>query len=296
MSEAYDLRAFFHAVGHFSGQRALTSNPTDRESPSIPVEMLEKHPQPVSAKPLTIAAFVDGIQAAIAVTYREHRPVYLNYVSAGAVAEAGRLIDVREKLSVVASSEDSDWVNSLGQNIPFEELLEKDPLEVEKAALANLAGDRESYERTLVEDLTLKEIGPLGLDGSLVGRPHLNSLLGIVKTTRRKYLADERVLYGLKAGWRSPIFMIPEDSAGKAPDRYSCYLRLFSAEEKPWNFGLIRLEAFTPDPLDALAARALIERQNPAGGDPRFDRHLVSVRACEDALRARRPNVFSLSH
>lgn len=294
--QTHDLRDFFRAVGHFSGQRALTSSPSERLEPNTPAVLLEEDNQFVTSPPLEIAAFVDGIQASVCVTYRAHRPVYLNYVAAGAVGAGAKIVGLREKMTVLCSSEDTPWVQSLGQNIPIEELASSDPMEIERGALATLAGDRESHERHLVEDLVAQGTGMLCLDGALVGRPALASLVGVVKSTGRKYLSDESCLYRLPAGWRSPIFRIPENTAGVAPDRYSCYLRLFSAENKAWNFGLIRLESFSPDNLDALAARALRERQSPAGGDPRFDRHLSSIRACEEAMRSRRPAVFAISH
>lgn len=289
---SHDLREFFRAVGHFSGQRALTSTPPDREEPLNPAELLEDDNVEVDGAPLPIAAFVDGIQASLNVTYRSHRPVYLNYVAAGAVGEGARFLGMREKLTVLCSSMDTEWVQSLGQSIPIEELAAVSPLDVERGALATLAGDRESHERHLVEDLVAQKVGTLCLDGSLLGRPPLSSLVGVVKSTNKKYLSDESMLFRLPQGWRSPIFKIAENTAGISPDRYSCYLRLTSAENRAWNFGLIRLEAYTPDLLMPLAARALRERQGVASGDPRFDRHLASIKACEDALRARRPPVF----
>lgn len=289
---SHDLREFFRAVGHFSGQRALLSTPAEREEPKTPAELLEDDVVEVSGAPLPIAAFVDGIQASLNVTYRSHRPVFLNYVAAGAVGAGARFLGMREKLTVLCSSLDTEWVQSLQQTIPIEELAATSPLDVERGALATLAGDRESHERHLVEDLISQNVGTLCLDGSLLGRPPLNSLVGVVKSTNKKYLADESMLFRLPQGWRSPIFKIAENTAGVAPDRYSCYLRLTSAEGRAWNFGLIRLEAYTPDLLMPLAARALRERQGVASGDPRFDRHLSSIKACEDALRARRPPVF----
>lgn len=294
--ESFDLREFFRSVGHFSGERALTVTPSERPEPTTPAILLEEDNQKVSSKPLAIAAFVDGIQASLCVTYREHRPVYLNYVAAGAVGHHAKVLRIDEKLTVVCSSLDVEWVKTLGENLPIEELAATMPLDVERAALHILGGDRESFERALVQDLSSENLGTLCLDGSLLGRPPLNSLVGVVKSTGKKYLADESPLYRLPAGWRSAIFKIPENTAGVSPDRYSCYLRLFNADNKSWNFGLIRLEAFTPELLDPLAARALMERQNPAAGDPRFDRHLESMHTCEEVMRSRRPAVFSIGN
>ena len=71
-------------------------------------------------------------------------------------------------------------------------------------------------------------------------------------------------------------------------------MRLHDANSQAWSFGMVRLEAFNPDLLDPLAARALNERQGPHSGDGRYDRHLVSVATCEKLLCARRPMVFDL--
>jgi hypothetical protein len=130
------------------------------------------------------------------------------------------------------------------------------------------------------------------VDGSLVARPIRDRVVGVVKTTNRRYLPDESVLWGLPAGWRSPRFKIPEGSQNVGAPRYSCYLRLHDASRQAWNFGLIRLETFDLDLLEPLCALALEERQ-PAGSlDRRYDRHLAGVRAVEDLLRARRPSIF----
>lgn len=293
---AHDLRQFFHAVGRFRGQKALTSTPTERPEPDVPAELIEEVPSLVSAAPLAVDAFVDGVQASLCVTHRPgHRPVYLSYVAAGALGAGALPIGLREELAVVCSSLDLEWVQGLGTTIPVESLAATDPLEVERGALALLGGGRERLERDLVVDLVDQGYTRLVLDGSLVGRPHNPALVGVVKSTGRKYLADESVLYGLAPGWRSPRFKIHPNTAGSPELRYSCYLRLFDASAERWNYGLIRLEVFAdPDLLDPLAARCLAERQNPAAGDPRFDRHLSSVHACEEFLRARRPAVFAL--
>lgn len=292
--DPYDLRRFFRSVGRFSGERALTSTPPEREEPDAPAELLDASIRRITADPLPVAAFVDGVQAALLVTHRAHRPVFLNYVAAGAVGPGARCIGLRERLTVVCSTLDREWVDSLDSSIPVEELPVELPPEVERAAIQVLGGDRELLERSLVEALCEQETGVLALDGSLVGRPFDEDLVGIVKSTRKKYLSDESCLFGLPAGFRSPRFKIPAGTAGSGHDRYSCYVRMFDASSKAWNFGLIRLETFHPDLLDGLAARCLAERQSPAGGDARWDRHLASVRAVEEFLRARRPAVFSM--
>jgi hypothetical protein len=292
----HDLRAFFKAVGRFSGEHADMTSVPDRDAPDDPAEELDPSPLKVTADPLAVDGFVDGIQASLVVTYRAHRPVFLSYVAAGAVGPGAKPLGLRERLAIVASSEDREWVDSVRQSLPVEELSAVDPPDVQRDASSWLGSTRESLERAVVADLTEREaVKCLAVDGTLLGRPHSTRLVGVVKTTRRRYLADESCLFGLPAGWRSPRFRIDPSSAGPAPARYSCYLRLHDASASSWDHALIRLEAFDPDQLDGLAARCLVERQVAAGGDRRWDRHLASVRACEEFLRARRPAVFSLS-
>lgn len=291
-SPAYDLRDFFHAVGSFSPSRALAEAPALRTQCDIPVTMIDADPSLISAAPLPVYGFVDGIQNALCVTYRGHRPVYLTYVAAGAASSQGRLLAVRERLTVLHSKLDTDWVRDLGSDIPSEELAEDRPDELATIALSTLGGAREAMERALVEQLVAAQDEFLLVDGNLVARPSRAQVVGVVKTTQRRYLPDESVLWGLPVGWRSPRFVIPEGSQGVRVPRYSCYLRLHDASHQAWNFGLIRLETFELDLLEPLAARALAERQ-PAGSlDRRYDRHLSGVRAVEELLRARRPVVF----
>lgn len=290
-SEPYDLNDLFRAIGRFRLERALTSTPADRTEIDTPVEMLDDTVSKITAQALVPAGFVDGVQASLCLTHREHRPVYLNYVAAGCVGAGAEVVGVRERLSLVCSSMDREWVDKLATPFIVDELAVTSPPDIERTAVQLLGGTRETLERALVDDLVSAGSTPLVLDGSLVGRPPIRQLLGVVKTTNRRYLADESCLFGLAPGWRSPRFKITTPGS---PERFSCYLRLFEASDRHWNFGLIRLEAFDPELLDPLAALALNERQHPAAGDPRFDRHLTSVRACEEVLRARRPTVFNL--
>lgn len=290
--EPYDLREFFHALGFFSTSRALTEAPPVRLECDIPVELLDPDPVLVQAAPLDVAGFVDGIQHAVCVTYRGHRPVYLVYVAAGAASADGRLVSLRERMQVMVSHVDSEWLRELGTTIPSVELAADRPDEVAHAALSTLGGDREALERALVSEMADTATGFVVVDGNLVARPVRDRVVGVVKTTHRRYLPDESVLWGLPVGWRSPRFRIPEGSQGVQADRFSCYMRLHDASRQAWNFGLIRLETFDPDLLDPLCALAMQERQPVGALDRRFDRHLSGVRAVEDLLRARRPPVF----
>ena len=293
-NQTHDLRSLFQAVGRFTGQRGPMTTPEIRPETDKPVTLLDDSTSPITAGQLDVSAFVDGVQASLVLTYREHRPVFLNFTGAAALTPDLKPVGVLEQLQIVASSSDEEWTRALNSSVPVEFLQADAPFDVERLAVASLAGDRERLERSLIGDLVKTSDLPLVLDGSLVGRPVDSRLTGVVKTTNRRYLKDESVLYGLRAGWRSPRFVIPSGSQGVDADRYSCYLRLFDASTQAWNFGLIRLETFEEEMLEPLAALCLNQRQNSRSGDARGDRHLLAVRACENFLRARRPAVYNL--
>ena len=187
--------------------------------------------------------------------------MYLTYQAAGALVAGGRLMGVKERLTIVCSTMDREWVDTVNppdSPLPVTELLQLAPPDVERAAWVQLGERRERLERALIEELVDNGVGPLACDGSLIGRPQSLLLHGVVKSTRPKYYKDETVLYGMPQGWRSPMFRIPSGSDG-------------------W-----------------LAARALVERQSAQPGDCRWDRHRLSVATTEKVLRSRRPDVFDL--
>jgi hypothetical protein len=291
-AQAHDLRNLFRAIGSFTGAKGATSA-EPRTKCETPVELLESTAKLVTGDPLEVTGFVDGVQSSLVVTHREHRPVHLNYTGAAAVNRAAKPVGMIERLELLVGERDLDWARSLGTTVPLVVLPDAEPAETERLAVAGLGGTREQLERQLVDEL-LKGEGRLVLDGSLVARPMDNRLFGVIKTTRKKYLEDESVLWRLPAGWRSPIFRIPSGTQSYAADRYSCYLRLVDASYGAWDYGLVRLEALDPADLESLASLCMQERQNTRSKDPRGDRHLRPVRLCEDFLRARRPSVFSL--
>ena len=128
-------------------------------------------------------------------------------------------------------------------------------------------------------------------DGSLVGRSVDPRVVGIVKTTARRYMADETELWRLPKGWRSARFSIPAGN-DMGVERHSCYVRLHDARRRPWDFALIRVETFDPDLCEPVAALALTDAQDGSRSDARWDRHLRGVRCVEDLMRARRPAIF----
>lgn len=294
-SPLYDLRTFFRNVGTPPGG-GLTSAPQERKDRSETIELVDHARAKLTGPPLEVAGFVDGIQSALVVTYRNHRPIYLAFQASGAVGRNTTLVGLKERLSLLASDQDLEWVaevNTAKPSIPVEPLQGAQPYEVEASAFKKVGALREQLEHQLVLDLVKDEVGNLVLDGSLRRRPHNAALHAVVKdVTSTRYLPqEEEALYGLPQGWRSPIFKIPNPFP-TGPDVYSCYIRLHDATQQSWNFGLVRIEAFTPEALTPLGVLALSERQGPRSGDGRWDRHLASVAITEKVMRSRRPNIF----
>jgi len=290
----HDLRQLFRAVGRFSRQQALTSSPPDRQDIDGHVDLLDDECAPVDAAAATVAAWIDGIQASMVITHRAHRPVYLSYMAAGAVDGRREPVTTSDRLEIVCSHLDREWVDSLGSTVPVDEHACEAPPDVERAALDTLGGGRAALEHQVTDRMC--ERAPAGqlvvVDGAVGTRSDHAQIAGVVKTHSRRYLPDETVLYGLPTGWRSPRFKVPAGVAGGRTDRYSCYLRLHPADDQAWAYALIRLETHRLDLLEPLAARCLVERQPLGAADARVDRHLAPIRICEDFLRARRPQVY----
>lgn len=291
---AYDLRSLLRWVGG-TFQSGATSALDDRPEPENPAELLEHHPRDLSDDtPIAVYGFVDGIQSSIRLTYREHRPVLLQHVAAGCLGADGHLVASRARLTVVCASQELDWILAANAGIPVEVVDSEHPYEIERTAHETLAGKRENLERDVVTEIitlmnTQNAEGVVVVDGQIMGRDLDDRCVGVVKSVEKRYLADETVLYGLPAGWRSPRFII----RGQGRERYSAYVRLFPADHHPWDFGLIRVETFDPELIDSVAAMTLANRQAP-GSDGRWDRHITGMANVERHLRARRSPIFEV--
>jgi hypothetical protein len=287
--ESVDLAALLKRVAQAGGvpSSGAVVEPPERTDASALTEVLDE-PQKVSAEPLEVAGFVDGVQSSVTLRHIEHRPVVLQYSAAAAVGEGGVVAAISEKLEIVHSMVDTEWALEVADGIHRVTVEPSAPHDVIVAQVQHLRAERVERERVVVE--TAAGDGWLILDGSLIGRPVREGVVGVVKTTARRYLPDEAQLWKLQEGWRSSRFLIPA-GVESPQDRYSCYLRLFDSRSQGWDFGLIRLEAFEADTLDALAARCMAERQG-SSKDARWDRHLSGVRMVEDVLRARRPELL----
>lgn len=290
---AYDLRRLFKAIGGV-GTGGPSAGAVERTDATATVNMLDEEPVALTGTPIDVQGFVDGIQANIHLTYRHGRPVVLTYAAAGAVARTaqGRIkgVALRESLNILASFADHEWLGELNTDIPVVALVGDTPPEMELGVAEHIGATRDSLERDIVSELVERGDGrAIVVDGSIMGRPVDQRVVGVTKSVATRYLADETRLFTLPQGWRSPRFSI----RGVGAPRWSCYVQLADKNRGAWNLGLIRLETFDPDILDAVGMMALAERQGPRSGDARWDRHLAGVRAVEEFLRSKRPAVFS---
>lgn len=286
-----DIREFFHIIGGFSGVRGGEIEEPERPVPENPAELIDEHPLDVrDVEPLSNPVFVDGVQAAIRASYVEHRPVMLHHVAAAALTEDLEPVVERHDIWVSCSPEEKAWLEERGCRLRVEAIDKDLPPDLSREAHRQLAGKRESLEREVIFEAGSLHAGPIVVDGGLTARVESSRVVGVVKTTQKRYLSDESIIYKLPHGWRSPRFKISQHGA----EVYSAYLRLVDATNKPWDFGLVRIEAWDPVIIDSAAALCLLHAQAP-GDDSRWDCHIAGVANVERFLRARRPDVFSLA-
>ena len=290
----FDLRVLLRATGTQAWQ-AGSAPATERERTRSDVEMIDDRPAPIEAEPLRPAGFVDGVQATRCVAWRSSRPVDLAYCAAGALLDRSTVVGLNERLVLAASVADHDWVRDLPAGLPVAWVDAVDPPDV-GPALHDVVGDlRAHLEDRLTDDLVESSVAgpsvPLVVDGDLRARArwsHGRSVVAVAKTHRTQWLADESSVWSLPERWRSARFRILP-SPQVPVERFSCYLRLRTATNRPWTFGLVRLEVTHLDQLEPLAALAFSLRQSAAAPDGRWDRQLAPVRAVEEWLAARRP-------
>ena len=283
----YDLEGLVNAVG-LTAHAVPVDSPRDDSDEDVTV--VDEPPLAVTDEPLEIGGYVDGIQRILPITYVAGRPIVLVHAGAAAVDRTGRPLVVDERAAVICAEADLANVDGVAANSPpVRTVADGEPWEVESAVVAEIAEVRRSAERAAATRSLEQLTGAILVDGSVVGWPRDDRVVGVAKSVGRRWLPDERLLYELPPGWRSPRFEI----GGRHP-RASCYLRLVDAGGQRWSHGLVRLEAHDLDTLGPLAAAALQVAQRHTE-DPRWDRHLAPVAACEDVLRSRVPTVFSLA-
>lgn len=253
------------------------------------VDMLEEKPVKVTSAPAVVSGWVDGVQATRPLTWVEQRGVALSWAAAGAAHTQGLGGEIESRLWIGCSAVDEEYANEIAHGAEVRPVPDDDPMTVATALFDQVAGERELLERLVVDRVAGAAPGLIVCDGPIVARTRHPRVCGVVKGHHTRYLDDHAALYRLPAGWRSPIFKI----SGRGGERFSCYVRLQNAERRWWDFGLLRLETFDPDIVDAFSAAVLAERQVQGSADGRWDRHLGTIKWVEEWLRARRPVLFN---
>jgi hypothetical protein len=281
-----DLQEAFRANGGFLGQ-ALPASPPWR--PQVRLEPGPPARDIREVEPLQISAAVDGVQSSLVFTVTEGRPSFLVYVAAGAVGPTHRLVRVAERLVVLASVRDASRLQKSSAGLPVVAL---DALSAQAIAwhhAAVLPDWRQQLERETVTASATDGRFVL-VDGSIDRYVGTSGLVGCVKSPEASYAVDEAELYDLPVGHRSRVFRVEPHTT--AEQRwYGAYLRLHPPFAF-YTFGLVVVQTTHPGLIDAAAAACFAQRQKLPSDDPRADRHLWSIRRCEEWLRARRPPHF----
>jgi hypothetical protein len=161
-----------------------------------------------------------------------------------------------------------------------------------EAAHKKIQLDREALESQLAELWCASENGVLFVDGSITASASVASSLnavGVIKSHRRLYADDDsfRVLVGLSAGQRTPIFRIAPRARNPVA---SWYVRVRGAKGRDALFGLVRVEASITDDISSRAdevSRWIIAEGAPlALPDGRWDKMAYGIRDTEEFLRA----------
>ncbi len=180
----------------------------------------------------------------------------------------------------------------------------KIPLRYRRMSVSDLTPDslRESLMtamRRTENDLARKLSGEERLvlaDGNLTFLGDSSSVVGVIKTIQRMYLAppQAKILERLQPGERTPLFEFSGSSRRKGFEVFTCYLRLMNPRpiEHPFT-GLARLEVKAglgiqkATALLDQAARVVSTLASRAPKDPRAPQNLIPIGGLERRLRHR---------
>ena len=133
-------------------------------------------------------------------------------------------------------------------------------------------------------------------DGNLTFLGDSSSVVGVIKTIQRMYLAppEAKILERLQPGERTPLFQFSGSSKRKGFAVFTCYLRLANPRpiEHPFT-GLVRLEVKAGVGIQKAAAlldqaaQAVSGLASRAPKDPRAPQNLIPVGGLERRLRHR---------
>ncbi|MBD3926096.1 hypothetical protein IEZ26_15840 [Nocardioides cavernae] len=286
-----DLKTFIRNLGASRARGSATS--TQYRRTAMLVERAA--PRMIEAAPLEPIGFLDAVQRRALVGRRNRLDISLVFLAAGTVL-GNRLLNVEERLAVLCSVQDEQFVRAALSDVPVVALPDLLPWGVASATDGWIDETRRRLEERALEGAPRASGHFVVVDGSLP--PHASRLdaVGVIKTTATDWLIDESS-YPYLGGWRSPALLLPPSRAGDRA-RLSCLVRLRDVEGcHAYDYSLVRVECFEEagiETLEAVAALAVQERQPLTSGDPRAEVHMRSMRTTEDVLRTRVPVAFQV--
>ena len=133
-------------------------------------------------------------------------------------------------------------------------------------------------------------------DGNLTFLSDSSSVVGVIKTIQRMYLAPQeaKILERLQPGERTPLFQFSGSSKRRSFEVFTCYLRLVNPRpiEHPFT-GMVRLEVKAGLGIQKAvslldqAASAVSALASRAPKDPRAPQNLIPIGGLERRLRHR---------
>lgn len=277
--------------------------------PPVLGEQVEPGPwcpkEPLIQKDPVLTAVIDGVMrvdapAIITDEQNQYLAIFGSY-AAGAVVidQSVRITDENlDRLFVVGGNKSGGDVtvsSGRGGKIPMlyrsVSVAEANPESLRERLMTEMRQAEIDLARKLSGDERL-----IIADGNLTFLGESSSVVGVIKTIRRMYLAPEeaKILKLLEPGERTPLFQFSGSSKRKSFEVFTCYLRLVKPRpiEHPFT-GLVRMEVKVSLGIEnatALldqAARVVTALASRAPKDPRAPQNLIPIGGLERRLRHR---------
>jgi hypothetical protein len=243
--------------------------------------------QPRTA-PAASVAFVDGVRRVDTRIWIEHPDDFPTLglcasLAAGVVRSEGDEVRIDRRSSARAAFGATDV--DCGDGIFYRGVPAADAEPTAQHLYARIQDELDRLELEMAQAVSGTEL--VVLDGHLRDRERIAAAVGYLKSQHRRYLkehqAQERVVGQLRAGERTPIFLLETSWP-----RYTWYLRLPGAGGHPWS-GIVRCELAldAPDPAcfaDVVSATLPRFASRPHK-DARAPQNLVPIGSLEQYLR-----------